>query len=336
MGFSSQAGQVILATQSAKGVAGTIDDVNGIAMKLKGGSLAPNRELMIPDPEMGGGRDVSDAYLGTVSFGGDFEFYARMESLTTLLRAALGIGVTAADTPSVGITEHVITPSDSGVPFISVQERIGAGLDAYDYLDAVVNTFHLEAEANGYLMGTAGLIASRQTAQANPEVDPTYDNSPMIVGTNITVEYAGVQMPAKSFSLDITNNFEDDDFRLGSFFLGDLTPKRREITMSVSIRHEDKTTFRQATYGTTAATAPGGLTTKEPLIITCTTYENIGSTSVKSDIVLLFPKVLFKPFAFAPSGDDILENEIEMQAVRPDNAVDIMTATIHNGATAIA
>lgn len=337
MGFSSQAGQLILATQSAAGVAATIDSANGVAMKLRSGSLAPNRELMVPDAEIGGSRDVVDAYLGTVSYSGDFDFYARLESITTLLRAVLGTSVTAADTPGAGVTQHTITPSDAGqLPFLSVQERIGSGLDAYDYLDVVVNTFHLEAEANGYLTGTCGLIARLQTVNASPEPTPVWDNSPMIVGTNINITYDGITLPAKSFSLDVTNNFEDDDFRLGSFFINDLTPKRREITLSVKLRHQDETTFRQATYGTAAATAPGGITTKSPLVITCETYENIGATTTKSSIELTLPKVILKPFAFAPSGDDILENDVEMQAVRPNTGVDILTAVVQNGAAAIA
>lgn len=334
MGFSSQAGQIILATQASAGVLADVS--GGVAMRLRGGALAPNRELLIPDPEIGGGRDVSDAYLGTVNFSGDYEFYARLESITTLLRACLGSAVTENDTPAVGANSHVITPTDGQLPFLSIQEKIGSGLDAYDYTDVVVNTFHLEAEPNGYLQGTAGLIAARQTGQASPISNPTWDNSPMIVGTNIFVEYAGVQVSAKSFSIDINNNIEDDDFRLGSFFLGDLTAKRREITASIGIRHEDRAMFRQATYGTAASTAPGGLTTKDVLKITCETYENIGASAVKGTLEIELPKVIFQPFAFEPSGDDILENDIEMQAVRPDTAVDIMTVTVYNGATDIA
>lgn len=334
MGYSSQAGQVILATQTARGAAATIDDANGVAMKIRSGNLAPNRELLIPEPEIGGTRDIADANLGTVSFSGDLEFYARLESLPTLLRAALGQATSATE---LGVSTHTIKQSDAGqLPFLSVQERIGAGLDAYDYLDVVVNSFHLEAEANGYLQGTAGLIACRQTPQAAPEVSPIWDNSPLIVGTNISLTYGGIALPAKSFSLDVNNNFEDDDFRLGSFFLNDLTPKRREITASVTLRHEDKATFRQATYGTAAATTVGGITTKLPLVITCETYENIGATTTKSSLTITLPKVILNPFAFEPSGDDILENDVEMQAVRPDSAGDIITAVIKNGVEEIA
>ena len=335
MGFSSQSGQVLFGTQSAAGAGVSFSDTVGRAMKLRSGSLAPNRELLVPDPEIGGGRDTVDAYLGTVSFSGDYEFYARLEALPTLLRGALGAASSATAT---GVNTHTITPSDAAaLPFLSVQERISNTLDSYDYLDAVVNTFHLEAEANGYLQGSAGLIARVQTPQLAPVADPNWDNSPMIVGTNITLTYNGVTFPAKSFSLDINNNFEDDDFRLGSFYIADLTPKSREVTASVSIRHESLSYFRQATYGQASATTVGGLTTKSPLVITCTTYEDIdGSTPpAKSSIQFTLPKVILEPFAFEPSGDDALENEIAMRAVRPDPGVPILTAVVKSGAADI-
>ena len=58
MGFSSQSGQVIFGTQPARGTPVAFSDTVGIAMKLRSGSLAPNRELLVPDPEIGGGRDT--------------------------------------------------------------------------------------------------------------------------------------------------------------------------------------------------------------------------------------------------------------------------------------
>lgn len=109
MGFSSQSGQVILRTQAVQGTYQADTGTAGIAMKLRGGSLGPNRELLIPDAEIGGGRDVVDAYLGAVSFSGDYEFYARMDSLPTLLYAALGTA--AAPATVTGVTTHSITPS---------------------------------------------------------------------------------------------------------------------------------------------------------------------------------------------------------------------------------
>src|SRR6478752_4560703 len=157
MGFSSQAGQVGFMTQATQGTFPASFGTASTFMKLRSGSLGPNRDLLTTDPEIGGGRDIADAYLGAASWSGDYEFYVRLEAIPTLLKAVFG---TATPVTTTGVTTSTITPSDSAtLPFLAVEENIGGSLETYQYLDAVVNTFHLEAEANGYLMGTAGLIA---------------------------------------------------------------------------------------------------------------------------------------------------------------------------------
>lgn len=337
MGFSSQAGHVILKTQTTPGVFDTLTPTDGIAIKLRSGSLGPTRELLIPDAEIGGGRDVVDANLGAGAFSGDYEFYARMDSVLTLLNAALGSTVSATDGTTHENT-HTVTPiDDAQLPFLSIEELIGASLECYDYTDAVVNTLHLEAEANGFLMGTCGLMAVKQIAGVTPESDPVWDDGPMTVGTNIGITYNGVTVPAKSFSLDVNNNYADDDFRLGSFYLGDLTPKRREVTASFSIRAEDSAMWRQAVYGTAGATQMGGVTTKQQLIITMTTYDKVPGTVPLTafSMSITIPKYIFKPFSFGPSGDDIIENDVEGQALRPTPGTPIMTAVLKNSLAAV-
>lgn len=328
-GYSSQSGQVIFKTQATPGTYDPATGTDGISVKLRSGSLGPNRDLLIPDPEIGGGRDIPDALLGAVSWAGDFEFYARLKFLPTFLAACLGTPGTP--TTTTGITTHTITPVDSGtLPYLSVEESVSDGLEVYNYTDAVANTFHLEAEANGYLMGTVGLIAARQTAGETRSVAPPEDTSPLIVGTNILITYNGVTVPAKSFNLDVNNNIEDDDFRLGSFYLGGLVAKRREVTASVTLRPESSATWRQAVYGTSSATQPGGVTTKQPLVITCTSYENIpgGTPTTPYTLTLTIPKAIFSPFAFGPSGDDVIETDVDIQALRPALGTPVMTAAV--------
>lgn len=333
MGFSSQVGQVIFRTQSVQGTYNADTGTAGVSTKLKTGALGPSRELLVPDPEIGGGRDVVDAYLGAVSWAGDYEMYVRYTSLPTLLKAALGSASSAVTT---GVITDTITGSDTSTPiYLSIEETV-SDMDTFRYHDAVVNTFHLEAEANGYLMGTAGLVAARSSAgNTKSTTGFTVDSSPMTPGTNITLTYNAVSLPAKSFSLDINNNFEDDDFRLGSFFIGDLTPKLREITASFGIRHSSSALWRQATYGTPAATTVGGLTTKQQLVITCTSYEDIvgGTPATKNSLTLTIPKFILSPFALEASGDDIMENDVEGQALRPEVATAIMTAVVKRAGT---
>lgn len=438
MGSSSQAGHVAFMQQAVADTFPATFGTAAIAMKLRTGSLSANRELLIPDPEIGGGRDIVDAYLGAVVWSGDYEFYTRFNALMTLLYAALGdktvkspggtsevtslsitgsptggtftitwsaettaaipynataaqvqaalealsniapgdievtggplpgtaititwmgsllgnvaaptttdsltggtspatvIGTTTAGTDYVGAAVHTFYPSDAAqLPFLAIEERIGAGLEVFHYTDAVVNTLHFEADANGFLMGTAGVIARKQVAGASP-INPAsfFDDLPMVVGTNITMTYAGLTLPAKSFSFDLTNNFEDDDYRLGSFYVGDLTPKRREVEVGVTIREVDSSRFRQATYGSSGATEAGGITAKDTLIINMQTYEAIpGATpgTLKYSLKLTIPKMALVPYTLEASGDDIIESDLTFRAVRNESHRRLMRAEV--------
>lgn len=342
MGFLSQAGHLGLKAQASKGAyldPGAVAPNAGVFLRTRSGAMGGNRDLLVPDPEIGGNRDVPDAQLGPISFSGEFDIYPRMESLATLFYAALGVKAAPTGTAPTGFT-HAITPSDGDIPWYSIEEKIGNGYEAFEYTDAKVNTLHIEADANGYVMGSVGLIALSQAIEASPTAigDQRQDLSPLLVGTNVSVLWNNIALPAKSFSLDITNNLEDDDFRLGSLFLGDLVAKRREITMGVTIRPQDSTLWRTAMWGSPAATAPLGQSYKDDVTIEIESYEDIpgADPGVKYSFSIEVPSAIIAPFSIDPSGDDVLEHDLEIRAVRPDPDVDIITATVINSYATIA
>lgn len=339
MGFQSQTGHVGIKTQAVKGTyadPGAVAPNQGVFVRTRSGAMGGNRDLLVPDPEIGGNRDVPDAALGPISFAGEYDFYVRMEALATLLYGALG---TKADAGAVATGyQHTLTPGDS-LPWISVEEQISNTYEVFKYTDCKVNTLHLETDANGYLMGTAGFIGLTQ-ALATPTAlgARRTDISPLLVGTNVTVQYAGATLPAKSFSLDINNNLEDDDFRLGSLFLGDLVEKRREVTFGVTIRPNDSALWRQAMWGSPTATAPGGQSFKDDALITITSYEDVpgANPGVKYTTTFTVPSAIIAPFTLDPSGDDVIEHDLEIRAVRPDPTVPILTAEVTNSYAIVA
>lgn len=339
MGYSSQSGKVILRSQAADNVLQADLGTAGVGVLLRSGSLGIQRDLLTLDPEIGGGRDTSDAYLGPAHFAGTYDYYPRFKFLPTILRA--GFGVSASTALVAGVATHTFTPTDSGkLPFLSAYEDIGGGLQRTNYWDAVVNSMHFEAEPNGFLMGSADLIA-RQALFNAADTDPTgtlVDNTAVAVGTSVSISYAGLTLPAKSFSLDINNNVEDDDYRLGSFILGDLTAKQREVTGSFDFRHQnDAAMFRQAALGKATATTLGGETTKDELKITISAYDVIpGSTAIPYSLEFKIPFTIFSPFSLEPSGDDVMESSIDYTGLRKVRANPIITATLKNGTAVIA
>lgn len=336
MGFSSQNGYIMVRSQSTPGTYQSDTGTAGIAIRTRGGTLAPTRELLVPDPEIGGNRDMPDAYLGTVAWSGTYDLYARMKELAILLKGIFGAPSTSTTT---GVTTHTYTPISTALPIFSIEENVGGTFETYRYNDVKMNTFHLEAEANGYLMSSVGMIAKQQIAGASPTnpAGSLYDTSPMIVGTNISITYNAVALPAKSFSLDVTNNMEDNDFRLGSFYLGEVTEKRREMSMGCTIRPADSGLWRQAVYGTSGATAPGGIPTKQQVIITLSSYEYIpsGIPNTVYSLVITIPSATIRPFAPNPNADDVIEHDMEIVALRPDPAVAVATLVLKNNVATI-
>jgi hypothetical protein len=334
MPFLSQAGHVGIRTQAAKGTyadPGAVAPNQGVFMYTRSGAMGGNRELMIPDAEIGGSRDVPNAGLGPISFSGEYDMYARMEALGFLLYHALGTKAAPTGSALLGYT-HSITPATT-VPWVSIEEKIGNGFETFRYTDAKLNTLHIEADANGYLMTTASYIALTQaTATATADGAKRIDGSPLLVGTNITVQWNGATLPAKSFSMDIANNIEDDDFRLGSLTLSELTEKRREVTMGVTIRPNDAALWKTAMWGAPGATTYGGTSFKDDVIITIASWEDIpgANAGVKYTLTITVPVAIIAPFSVDPSGDDVLEHDIEIRAVQPVLATPILTAAVKN------
>jgi hypothetical protein len=338
VGFPSQLGQVGFRTQASKGVyanPGAAGPNNGTFVRILSGALAGNRELLIPDPEIGGNRDIPDAFLGPIAFSGEYEFYPRTNAVMQFLKAALGAPVSTLVTDH---TSHVFTPSDAvSLPWVSIEENIGGSYETFNYTDAVINTFHLEVDAEGYLRGSVGVIALSQTSGNTKTAVPVWDTTPLFVGSNVTVKWNGANLPAKSMSFDVNNNFEDNDFRLGSVFLGDLVPKRREINMGVTIRPDDAALWKTATYGAPAATsAQAGAAFKDDVQIVIESYDLIPAANTeKYRIQIDIPKGTIRPFGINPSGDDVLEHDLEIVALRPVPATPIMTITVLSDQTAV-
>lgn len=341
MGFSSQSGYLGLRKYAGGATAPADLGTAGRVFRRKSGSMVANRELMIPDAEIGGNRDISDAYAGAISFSGDIEMYLRVKEFASLLYGALGTAAAPTGTLATGGYVHTITPTEGNLPTYYAEEKIGNTFEIFQYEDCVMNTLHLEAEANGYASATVGMIARKQkvVGSVTAGLSSLVDESPLIPGTNITVTYNAVTVPAKSFSLDINNNVEDDDFRLGSFYVGEFTAKRREVTAGLSLRPTDSAYLRQAIYGAAAATEAGGIIAKNQLVITLSSYEDmpgVTGPTTKYSISLTIPKAAFQPFGVEPSGDDVIEHDVELQALRPAVATPIITAVVKSDAAVVA
>jgi hypothetical protein len=328
MSQSSQSGILALGLQGAKGTAVPVTR----QVRTRGGSLGGDRTLLIPDPEVGGNRDIPQAYLGGVAFSGDIDFYPRAQMIAMLLFGALGARSSTSVTGPPLIGTHVITPADT-LPWFTAQERLGVDLETFQYTDVRVNSLRMEADANGYLTGSASLIGLTGVADATLTTNVPQDLSPLTVGSSVTFSFGGNDLRAKSFSFEIMNNMETDDFHLGSLFIGDAVPKRREVKMGATIRPEDSALWKAAMHGATNASTPqGGPAFRGAAQITISSYETIGNAigGTPFSVTINVPVAVIAPFKNNPQGDDVIQNDIEITAIRPANATPLLTATVVN------
>ena len=107
--------------------------------------------------------------------------------------------------------------------------------------------------------------------------------------------------------------------------------------MSVSIRPTDSTLWKTAMWGGPSATAPTGQSFKDDVEIEFTSYEDIPGTSpaVQYSAITAIPQAIIAPFNVEPSGDDVIEHDIEIRAVRPVVATPILTSVIVNGLSTV-
>jgi len=195
MGFTSQQGQVGFAIQGSKGtpVAATR------FARLRGGSLGGDRELLIPDPEIGGNRDVPQAYLGPIAFSGGYEFYARSEMLALLFRGAFG---TTADSNVAGQSEVqtiTITGTPTGGTFtLTFRGQTTAGI-AFNADNATVETalegLSTVGSGNATVTGGPGpgtpWVVTFSGALADQAIRPiTANGAGLTGGTNPTIAVA--------------------------------------------------------------------------------------------------------------------------------------------------
>jgi hypothetical protein len=326
MGFNSQSGQIGFGIQSTKGTAVAATRFT----RIRGGGMGGDRSLLIPDPEVGGSRDIQAAYLGPVAFSGEINFYPRMEMIAMLLFGVLGAkaSTNVAGPPLVGT--HVITPANT-LPWLTVEERIGQTFESFRYTDTKVNSLKLEADANGYLMGTANLMALRGESGFTAQSTPEYDDTPLVVGSSVTFSFGGVDLRAKSMSWEITNAIESDDFRIGSVFLGDAVEKRRELKCTASYRPDDAVLWKRAMFGSSSVTTPQpGAAYRGAVDITIATYETIGAGITPYSTTISIPQAVVEPFKISPNGDDVIGTDISITAIRPALATALTTVTVVN------
>jgi hypothetical protein len=323
MSYTAQEGHVGLALQGAEGV---YDEATQF-LYVTEISLEPDDNLIVPDPEIGTGRDITEAYPGGIKWSGSISFNLRPEALGMLLLGAFG----SVSSNTVGaVTTHTFTPANT-LPLLSIEKAVSDGLEVFGYTDVKVNSLRIECAAGEIATGTCEVIATKETSDIAAST-PVFEDAPIFTFAGGQVKVDTVVASVKAVSFELNNNIQDDDYRIGSRYLGTLTPKRRELTASIDVVPEDSDEYKKAVYGasnlTEAANTQPVYTGSLEILFESLTGQVIPTTSTKYSLKIEVPEAIFKSAPIPTSGDEMIVQSIEMLPVK--GAGNIATATLIN------
>lgn len=324
MGFNIQTGTVGIGRQSVAGGNVAVQTY----FKVLSGGMGVDRELIVPDPEIGGGRDIDEGiiYPGSVGASGTYEFIVRPNAIGHFLLGVLGA---CSSLPLSGVAyTHEFTPANT-LDWFTIMERISTTYETFQVTDCKINSLDLTCTANDYLKGSAGVLGNIPTSDVSVTGESYEDTSPFLyAGATITIG-PDVFLPTE-VGVNFNNNIDDSDYRVGSLYRGDLTEKRRELVLTATIRPDDSDLFKQAVWGSSSVSAPANTKTNIAVNYKWASYESIGSTAYKYSLEIDVPVAVISPFKIEPSGDDTLEHAIEIRAAK--GASDLVTITLQNSA----
>lgn len=336
MSDTAQEGYLTLAAQTAQGTPATTLTAG---MRVTSTAVSGQTENLEADPEIGGGRDLDTAGIvpGGFSVGGDIEGYTRFDKLGYLL---LGAGFEELAVPTqdatTGAWTHVFTPGP--VTWLTLEAAWGKNRAVRRFTDCLVDALSLSVAGNDWSNFTASFLGRGEAWQASPSVPVFASPDPIgnFLGSSITLDGLG-DYRLTECEWTLANNSSDDEFVVGQRGLVDITPGRREVGFTGTVRVDPaapaKVTdlYRAAMYGDKTLTAPGldgPYHTSATLVFG--SRKLVGTSITKRfSVAIGMPDVVLNAFPLEASGADVIEAAIEAKAVKGTNPVS--TITLVNG-----
>jgi hypothetical protein len=323
--FASELGHIGLSKEASSGLFANPSKY----LLVTSAEINPDTDLLIPDAEVGGGRDIVDGGVahGTIKWSGSLDYYLRPEAIGLLLLGATGAVVSSGISGSA--YGHQFKMIDYLQP-LCIEQNVASTLDTLDYTDVKVNSFHIEASAGEFVTGSSEIVAIAVTA-GGVNHTPTFETAPVFTYAGGYVELEGAQISVKSFSFDVNNNLVDDDFRIGSRTLASLVEKRREVTASLEIAPSDNTLFRKSVFGSSTAAAASGSQQlySGSLFLRLESPTSIPGSAVRYQMDINIPKAIFEASPLPQSGDDLVVQTLSMRAVKTAGQ-DVATIVLRN------
>jgi Phage tail tube protein len=259
---------------------------------------------------------------------GDLEFNVRAESIGWLLLSLFGSASSVAKAGgNSSVYDHTfsILANNPQHPSLTLALR-QPNIQDYEYAMGIVGALEFKTPVDDLVNATVTFMAKSEAEHAAYTVAFNETNDPYFKGYNVTVKFAAnvagldaaTAVPAKEFSLSLNNNGRPNQV-LGSQTPNDMLSLLMEISGSLKIDYLNKTYHDYFANGTYLA-----------MRVEMTRTDLTIGASANPKLVLEMPKVSFEDNNPDRPLDDIVMEDLKIQAHYDSTTAKAITATLTN------
>jgi hypothetical protein len=309
MAYTAETGSVGLAIQPVKGTFTEPTDF----IKVTSVDLNPEGEKIVPDAEIGMDSFISDVYQGSYRIAGSLDAYVRPQAMGLLFYGALG-KYTSSGSLGNGAYMHNFTASGT-LPWLSIKKNVSTNIETFDYTDCKIEGFTLDINASEPCTASFDIVGISDKVGSTPT--PTYETAPILIASKATINIGGTAVSVKNCSIEYKNNLDNEDYRVGTRFLGDITEKRRDLDIKLDIVLDTTSKlYRKSFYGTASATTAGFDVYADRLDVIIDSPTVIGTSVLTHKILIQIKNCVFMAAPVPASGDDLVVIPLELKATK--------------------
>jgi len=307
MSLSSLKSAIGVGIQSAKGaLASTYHYMPVLNGNVMGEQLAQN----LP-PEVGGTYFSRGAYKAGLRSRGEVALIPRPNTIGFLLAGLFNDEETTAVGGGSTLYDHVFKVGDSAAHpnFWLTLRRYVNNVYGEQMQDARVGAFRLEVAAANIVNASVQLLGG-QWAEL-PGADVASDDAPVFLTCNANVSEGGVDFIVDRFSIEIGAQLTDNEFRVGSYFLDDITLLQRQVTIQADVRVKNRTQFAKVYRNGASAPTIGNTGAWSPTIYRSDVVLQMNTGETDPEFLKLeLPGVDFLTFPVQVAGAELIRAQL--------------------------
>jgi hypothetical protein len=266
-------------------------------------------------PEVGGTFFSRGAYKAGLRSRGEIALLPRPNSIGWLLAGLFNAESQAISTDTAAaaalLHDHNFTVGDtSATPnkWLTVRRYV-AGSYGEQMSDARVGSFRIEAAAANVVQTSVQLLGGIHSEI--PGANIMADDEPTFITCNADVTEGGAPFVVDRISLEAGAQLSDNEFRVGSYYLDDITLLQRAVTIQADVRIKARDLFAKVYRNSAAAPAAGALGAWSPVLYRSGIVIELRTAEVVPQVLRIeLPGVDFLTLPVQMSGAEIIRAQL--------------------------